>query len=189
MSIYGCIYATKLTQKHKWMENFLFKHAKVKKSITNKNRFMVPRLAQNWLVKLLVAFFQTRWNKLELVLENYQCLHMATNPAVSLDKVDTVLWRRGTCFLWMRWALNSAKSIFFPNQYKFLDIQKCYSMALMFTFDIPLCPGTYTDSRIYVEVEKCHFSSLQNILNCQAEYALKSKTNISVGKFNECLIE
>ena len=31
------------------------------------------------------------------------------------------------------------------------------------------------------------FSSLQNILNCQAEYPLK--IDISVEKFNECLIE
>ena len=31
------------------------------------------------------------------------------------------------------------------------------------------------------------FSSLENILNCQAEYSLI--TDISVEKFNECLIE
>ena len=59
----------------------------------------------------------------------------------------------------------------------------------MSIFEIPKigCPGTYTDSSICVEVEKCHFSSLQTILNCQAEYPLE--TDISVGKFNECLIE
>ena len=63
-------------------------------------------------------------------------------------------------------------------------------MALVFNFDIPeiVFPGTYTDSRICVEVEKvCFFSSLQNSLSCQAEYPLK--TNVSVEKFNECLIE
>ena len=44
----------------------------------------------------------------------------------------------------------------------------------MSIYEIPQigCPGTYTDSSICVEVEKCHFSSLQTILNCQAEYPL-----------------
>ena len=62
-------------------------------------------------------------------------------------------------------------------------------MALVFTFDIPqlVSPGTITGSRLFVEVGKCNFSSLQNILNCKAENPLK--TNISVEKFNECLIK
>ena len=65
------------------------------------------------------------------------------------------------------------------------------SMALVFTFDIPqiVSSGTSIDSRICVEVEKKNvfFSSLQNSLNCKAENLLK--TNISVEKFIECLIE
>ena len=83
-----------------------------------------------------------------------------------------------------------SKIIIFSKQNKILEIEKkCYSMTLVFTFDRPeiVSPGTYTDSRICVEVEKCIFSSLQNSLSCQAEYPLK--TNISVEKFNECLIE
>ena len=35
--------------------------------------------------------------------------NMATNPAPSSHKINTVIWRRGTCFPWMRWTLNSAK--------------------------------------------------------------------------------
>ena len=46
--------------------------------------------------------------------------------------------------------------VIFSKQYKILEIRKCYSMALVFTFDIPqiVSPGTYPDSRICVEVEK-----------------------------------
>ena len=39
----------------------------------------------------------------------------------------------------------------------------------------------------FVEVEKCHFSSLQTILICQVENPFK--TDVNVKKFNECLIE
>ena len=48
------------------------------------------------------------------------------------------------------------KIVIFSKQYKILEIRKCYSMVLVFTFDIPeiVSPGTYTDSRICVEVEK-----------------------------------
>ena len=50
------------------------------------------------------------------------------------------------------------KIVIFSKQYNILEIRKCYSMALVFTFDIPeiVSPGTYmyTDSRICVEVEK-----------------------------------
>ena len=45
-----------------------------------------------------------------------------------------------------------SKIVIFCKQYKVLEIRKCYSMALVFTFDMP--PGTLTDSRIYVEVGK-----------------------------------
>ena len=85
--------------------------------------------------------------------------------------------------------LKSSKIVILSYQYKNLEIRKCHSMTLTFAFNIPqiVSPGTYTDSRICVDVEKCHFSSLQNILNCQTEYPLK--TVISVRKFNECLIE
>ena len=38
-----------------------------------------------------------------------------------------------------------------------------------------------------LKMKKCHFSSLQTILNSRAEYPLK--TDISVGTFNKCLIE
>ena len=38
-----------------------------------------------------------------------------------------------------------------------------------------------------LKLKKCHFFSLRNILNCQAEYPLESY--ISVKKLNECLIE
>ena len=36
------------------------------------------------------------------------------------------------------------KSVIFSKQYKILEIRKCYSMALVFTFDIPqiMSPGT-----------------------------------------------
>ena len=46
--------------------------------------------------------------------------------------------------------------VFFSKQYKILEIRKCYSMALVITFDIPeiVSPGTYTDYRIFVKVEK-----------------------------------
>ena len=35
------------------------------------------------------------------------------------------------------------KNAIFSKQYKLLEIRKCYSMALVFTFDIPeiVCPG------------------------------------------------
>ena len=43
--------------------------------------------------------------------------------------------------------------VIFSKQCKILDIRKCYSMALVFTIDIPqkVSTGTYTDSRICVE--------------------------------------
>ena len=41
------------------------------------------------------------------------CLITATNPSPSSHKINTVLWRRGICFLWMRWTLNSAIPSFF----------------------------------------------------------------------------
>ena len=36
------------------------------------------------------------------------------------------------------------KIVIFSKQYKILEIRKCFSMALMFTFDISeiVCPGT-----------------------------------------------
>ena len=42
------------------------------------------------------------------------------------------------------------KMVMFSKQYKILEIRKCYSMTLVFTFDIPeiVSPGTLTDSRI-----------------------------------------
>ena len=48
------------------------------------------------------------------------------------------------------------KIAIFSKRYKILEVRKCYSMALVFTFDIPqiVSPGIYTDSRICVEVEK-----------------------------------
>ena len=48
------------------------------------------------------------------------------------------------------------KILIFSKQYKILEIRKCYLMALVFTFDIHeiVSPGTKTDSRICVEVEK-----------------------------------
>ena len=48
------------------------------------------------------------------------------------------------------------KIVIFSKQYEILEIRKCYLMALVFTFDIPqiVSPGTHTDSRICVEVEK-----------------------------------
>ena len=57
------------------------------------------------------------------------------------------------------------KIVIFSKQYKILEIQKCYSMALVLTFDIPqiVFPGTYNDSRICVEVKKCKFSSLNTV--------------------------
>ena len=58
---------------------------------------------------------------------------MATNTAPYKD----VLWRRGTCYLWIRWTLISVKSCF-SNKHKILETRKCYSMALKFTFDTPL---------------------------------------------------
>ena len=78
------------------------------------------------------------------------------------------------------------KIVIFSNHYKILEIRKCYWMALVVTFNITVCPDTWTDSRICVESEKkCHFSSLKTILYCQAEYP--RKTDISGGMFNECL--
>ena len=46
--------------------------------------------------------------------------------------------------------INLAKLLFFSNQFKILEIRKCYSMAIIFTFDIAkiICPDTLTDSRI-----------------------------------------
>ena len=49
--------------------------------------------------------------------------------------------------------------VFFLVNRFFLEFRKCYSITLMFTFNIPqiVCPGTKTDSRICVEVENIHF--------------------------------
>ena len=62
-------------------------------------------------------------------------------------------------------------------------------MALVFTLHIPgiVSPGTKLILEYVLKLKKCNFSSLQNSLSCQAEYP--PKTNISVEKFNECLIE
>ena len=51
------------------------------------------------------------------------------------------------------------KIVIFSKQYKILEIRKCYSMALVFTFDIIqiVSSGTSHDSRICVEVEKMYF--------------------------------
>ena len=77
-----------------------------------------------------------------------------------------------------------SKIVFFSKQYTILEIRKCYSMAMVLTFDIPqiVSPGTYV-----LKLKKSIFFSLQNSLNCKAENPLKA--NISVEKFNECLIK
>ena len=51
------------------------------------------------------------------------------------------------------------KIVIFSKQYKILEIRKCYSMALVLTFNIHeiVSPDTYTHSRICVEVEKMLF--------------------------------
>ena len=48
------------------------------------------------------------------------------------------------------------KTVIFSKHYKILEIRKCYSMALVFTFDIPqiVSTGTYPDSRICFGVGK-----------------------------------
>ena len=48
------------------------------------------------------------------------------------------------------------KIVIFSKQYKILEIRQCYLMAFVYTFDIPeiVSPGTYTDYRICVKVEK-----------------------------------
>ena len=81
------------------------------------------------------------------------------------------------------------KIVIFSKQYKILEIRKCYSMALVFAFDIPEI--VFLAHKLILEyvlkLKKFNFSSIQNRLSCQAEYPLK--TNISVEKFNECDIE
>ena len=71
------------------------------------------------------------------------------------------------------------KIVIFSKQYKILEIRKCYSMALVFTFDIPeiVSPGTcmYTDSRICVEVEIFFFFITKQL-------KLSSRVSISVSK-------
>ena len=102
--------------------------------------FLSGRLRQillylrSWLQRPTI-YFDTLCVQLAKALKR---LYTATNPSPSSHKINTVLWRRGICFLWMRWTLNSAKPSFFYNRYtEILEIWKCYSMALMSTFEIP----------------------------------------------------
>ena len=85
--------------------------------------------------------------------------------------------------------LKFGKIVIFSKQYKILEIRKCYSMALVFTFNIPeKCALAHKLILEYVlKLKKCSFFSIQNSLNCQAGYPLK--TNTSVEKFDKCLIE
>ena len=95
-----------------------------------------------------------------------------------------IYWVRGYDFIGMRRILNSAKFFISSSQYKFLEILKCYSMALN---DVYL-RHTLDSVSWYIlwflnmcwSWKKCHFSSLRTVLTCQAEYSLK--TGISVGK-------
>ena len=81
------------------------------------------------------------------------------------------------------------KIVIFSKQYKILEIRKCYSMALVFTFHIPqIVSLAHKPILEYVlKLKKCNFSPLQNSLNFKVENHLK--TNISYEKFNECLID
>ena len=68
-------------------------------------------------------------------IQNFCCGNdTATNPAPSLHKINTVLCRRGTCFLWMRGTLNSAKSLYFLTNIKFQNSEN----AIRWPWCIPL---------------------------------------------------
>ena len=116
-------------------------------------------------------------------------LHPYARPPIKLlRRIKSILCYEEEGHVSYEWDGPSIRqNLFFSNQRKILEIQKCYSMALMATFGIPKikCPDILTDSRICVEVEKCQPSSLQTSLNCQAKYPLE--TDISVGKFSKCL--
>ena len=73
------------------------------------------------------------------------------------------------------------KIVIFFKQYKLLEIRKCYSMALVFTFDIPQIVSPVLAHKLILEsvlkfFKKCIFSSLQDSLNCQVEYPLKANS-------------
>ena len=77
-----------------------------------------------------------------------------------------------------------SKIVIFSNQYKILRKSENAFDGL----DVYLRHGLAHKLILEcVEVEKGHLSSLQNLLYCQAELPLK--TDISVEKFNECLID
>ena len=66
--------------------------------------------------------------------------------------------------------LKFSKIITFSNQYKILEIQKCFSIVLTSTFDIlKLCALTHKLILESVLKLKNVISSLQTILNHQAE--------------------
>ena len=67
----------------------------------------------------------------------------ATNPSPSLHKISTVMKKRDP-FPMNEMEHKFGKIVIFSKQYKILEIRKCYSMALVFTFDIHeiVSPGT-----------------------------------------------
>ena len=74
------------------------------------------------------------------------------------------------------------------NRYFFEQIQTFRNPKMLINgIDVDLLYTLNIVPLHIAEVEKCLFSSLQNILNCHKEIPLK--TDVSVKKFNECLIE
>ena len=60
----------------------------------------------------------------------------ATNPSHSWHKINTVMKKRGP-FPMNEMDHKFGKIVIFSKQYTILEIRKCYSMALVFTLDIP----------------------------------------------------
>ena len=68
----------------------------------------------------------------------------ATNPSPSLHKNHYCIMKKRDPFPMNEMDHKFGKIVIFSKQYKILEIRKCYSMALVFTFDIPeiVSPGT-----------------------------------------------
>ena len=68
----------------------------------------------------------------------YKSTITASKPTPSSHKINTVLWRRGTyLFPLNEMDLKFGKIVIFSSKYNIVEIRKGYSMALVFTFDIP----------------------------------------------------
>ena len=66
-----------------------------------------------------------------IILYNYTTIDMATNPSPSY-----CVMKKRDPFPMNERDLNFSNIVIFSNKYKNLKIHKCYSMALMCTFDI-----------------------------------------------------